>query len=99
MPVFKGSRYNKANTVEIVENNTKKIFVGSPQELDKEALKNDYVIYVTRERDELDSIAFSSGIVPQQWWIIADLNDVFFAFDVKPLQRLVVPNIEILDRI
>ena len=96
MAIFNGSRYAGQHAVDLIKDNKRKVYIGLRDNFDKEKLKNKFSVYIVKEGDEIDLIAYKFGISPSQWWIIADLNDLFFAFDLHVGQSLIIPNQDIL---
>lgn len=47
--------------------------------------------------EELDSIADLYYKRDTDWWVIADVNDIFFMFDAKPGDVLLVPSRAMVD--
>ena len=96
MAIFAGSRYAGQVAVDVVKNGKKKTYIGLRDNFDKSKLKNYFFVYVVNEGDEIDLIAHKFGIDPSQWWIIADLNDLFFPLDLVPGSTLLIPSTKIL---
>lgn len=91
MPVFKGSRYENVSATVIQQNGKKKTFLHPRQFITQDDLNNDFTIQTVLEGEELDSIAFNNGGLPTKWWVIADVNNIQFAFDDFTGKSLVVP--------
>jgi len=100
MALFVGSRYRGLKVTEIIENDgTRKLFLHLRNTLNPETMKDKYSIYTVQQGDELDLIMKKHGMTPDQWWIIAELNNIFFAFDIAPGQKIVIPDISILENL
>jgi len=57
-----------------------------------EDLGDDYDIYTTQQGDELDELSFRFYGDDRFWWILADVNDLQFIFDLEPNIKLIIPS-------
>ncbi len=92
MPVFKGSRYEDVNFTALIEGNeSPKKFLHTRTPLEQRNLYDSFSIRSARSKEELDLISHMSGGFEDQWWIIADVNNIEKPWEIKPGTQLIVP--------
>lgn len=93
MPVFKGSRYEGVE-YDAIRDNTGQVrrILHPPPRVTLEELENDFQVRPVQSDDELDHIAFKFGAAERLWFVIADLNDIDFAWDLSDFKEIVVPD-------
>lgn len=92
MAVYRGSRYQgtKATGV-LVADGTIRPFMHLRDPLTSEDVETGFVSYETKSGDELDGLAFQAGGKSTLWWILADINEIFFSLDLPIGVNLTVP--------
>lgn len=56
--------------------------------------RRDDIIHVFKEGERLDLLAWYYLRDPKLWWVIAEYNDISWAFDIEPGTQLRVPTYE-----
>jgi hypothetical protein len=80
--IYEGSRYDGERVVQVKDH------LGRMQpaiyiRLDVDSQFFQFDVYVTKEGDRLDNIAFDAYDDPEMWWIIARANpEVFYSDDI-----------------
>jgi hypothetical protein len=93
MPVFKGSRYEGVE-YDAIRDNTGQVrrILHPPPRVALEELENDFQVLPVQAGDELDMLAFKFSGAERRWFVIADLNDIDFAWDLSDFKEIVVPD-------
>lgn len=93
MPVFKGSRYEGVE-FDAIRDNTGQVrkVLHPPPRVTLEELENDFQVLPVQASDELDMLAYLFGGAERKWYVIADLNDIDFAWDLSGFKEIVVPD-------
>lgn len=97
MAVFKGSRYENSDIVRIVDsNNVARSYVPRGDALRPVDLENNYFIHQKKETQELDAISYGFGYPPTKWWVIGEVNQIFFGFDIANGTQVSVPETDLM---
>lgn len=93
MTIFRGSRYSRLKVTNIRDVNGRlRQFLHDRSITDIEDLLGDFTLFTVTIADRLDNIAFENSGRPTLWWVIADINGLQGLFDIKPGDKLVIPN-------
>lgn len=92
MPIFKQSRYNGSSFVSLrfQDGQTKK-FVLSQEPASFSSIGTDWIEHVVQQGEELDYLAHVYGGDESLWWLIAEVNNIIWPWDIKEGTRLVIP--------
>ena len=93
MTIFRGSRYERVpfTGIKTVDGKTRKMLhdrrIFSLDDVTDSSIEH------TIEGDEaLDSLAERYYGDDRLWWVIADVNDILFAFDFSPGDIIIIPD-------
>jgi len=97
VPILRGSRYQGVALTGIKDQdgkerkliNDRRIF--SIKDVGEDAIE--HTIVGQQQLDNLAEIYYKDD---KLWWVIADVNDIFFMLDVVPGQTVIVPNPDII---
>jgi hypothetical protein len=95
--IFKGSRYETVREfTPIVDTETGKVrnFLHNRRVLSKRDIGQGFFTHVVKVGELLDGIAYIYYGLETLWWVIADINDLFYIFDIFPGQILIVPTLD-----
>ena len=97
MAILRGSRYQGVpiTGVRNVEGNERK-FINDRRIFSLDDVGEDAIEHTLVGGEELDSLASRYYDDDKLYWLIADVNDILFPFDVEPGQVIVVPNPDIV---
>ena len=99
MAVFQGSRYaNESVTPIKFDSGEVKHYLHMRLQIRQEELNFDLVEDNVQEDEEFQDYAASvfAGRA-DRWWLLAEMNEVFFPYDLKLGQRTVLPSKALLD--
>ncbi len=100
MPIFQGSRYAGLAFTAIRDAvGTVRKFLHSRTPKNEDDLSPGVKIIEHERGEELDKYAWENGEPERHWWLIADVNDVFFAFDIETGKELAIPQAELFREI
>ena len=91
--ILRGSRYVGIpyTGIKTVDGKTKKFLhdrrIYSVDDVGENAIEHE-----VKGEETLDSLADFYYKNDQLWWLIADVNDILFAFDIQPGDVLVIPD-------
>jgi hypothetical protein len=100
MAIFEGSRYKNLGYIGIrqTDGSTKR-FLDARRPLTIDDVRGEFVIHPVQGGEVLDLLAYRYYGDESKWWIIAEVNDIFFMYDIVPGQQLVIPNKKILEKL
>lgn len=92
MSILRGSRYQGVpfTGIKTLDGKTRK-FLHDRRIFSAKDIGTNSIEYVVQGEEELDSIADKFYDDETLWWLIADVNDIEFAFDVAPGDIIIVP--------
>ena len=93
MPIFSGSRYEGVDItgIKTLDGNIRK-FLHDRRIFSREDIGPDSIEHVVSGDEQLDGLAETFYGDQNLWWLIADVNDIHFALDLAPGQRLLIPS-------
>lgn len=98
MPVFRYSRYDGSSYVGLrFDDGSAKRFVQAQTPLSVDDVYEDWVEHEVQGGEELDQLAFAYGGDERLWWMIAEVNNIMWPWDIESGTRLIIP-IEALRR-
>lgn len=98
MPIYSGSRYQGVDYTGTLDRNGKeRKLLHDRRIFSLDDVKDDAIEHTVSGKERLDTIADTYYQDEDLWYLIADVNDVFYKDDVVPGQVLVIPNPEIVD--
>lgn len=99
MPVFRGSRYEGVPFTGILgEDGRVRKFLHARKSLQFEDGQTIAVVHQHQVGDELDALVSRVAGKPRLWWVVADMSDVLFPFDIEPGREITVPVAELNQR-
>jgi len=98
MSIFSGSRYEGVNLIAIQENGTTRVLFEDREPISLDDFAGDPIQVTVQVSDEIDFIAARFYGRSTLWWIIADVNDLFFPFTLTEGQVLLLPPIDFVRR-
>jgi hypothetical protein len=99
VPVFRGSRYENVKFTGILgEDGKVRKFLHARDPLNVQEVRGPFLIHPFQRGDELDSITHRVAGKPRLWWLLADINDIFFPLDIEPGTELLIPGVELQER-
>lgn len=101
MSVFKDSRYADLTYLAIQDEVTgeTKLFLDSPEPLKVEDMEGEFTTHTVEAEETLDLIAYIHYRDERLWRQIAEVNDIFFFYDIVPGQTLIIPDKNVFDQI
>lgn len=101
MGVFKDSRYANSTFLAIQDEVTgvTKLLLDSPEPLRLEQLEGEFTTHTVQAEETLDLIAYIHYQDERLWRQIAEVNDIFFFYDIVPGQTLIIPDKNVFDQI
>lgn len=102
MAIFKGSRYETVTEVTpIVDRPDRKVrlFLHNRKFYLRENTKTPFTIHEVVNGQLIDMIAYAYYGDERLWWLIADYNDLDYAWDLFPGQILLIPTKKVLSGI
>lgn len=95
MPVYRGSRYDGVAVTALKDTSNRQIrFLHNRTPLVQDELIGPATLYEMVEGDDLDKIAFLRARDETKWFWIADLNEIFWPFDMDEGTEILVPSVE-----
>jgi len=95
MPVYRGSRYDGVSTTPLTDVNNRMIrYLHNRTPLTQNDLVGPAYRYELRQGDDLDRLSFLRSGEERLWFLIAELNEVFWPFDLGPEDELLIPSEE-----
>jgi len=92
MPVYPGSRYQGVGRSAIERTaGVLDTILHTRERLKAEDLGEGYVVHTVETGDELDLLAWYYGGKARLGWLIADVNELVFPFDLEVGQELIIP--------
>jgi hypothetical protein len=99
MPVFRGSRYENVKFTGILgEDGKVRKFLHAREPLNPQEVRGPFTLLAFQRGDELDAITHRAAGKSRLWWVLADINDIFFPLDIEPGTELTVPVRELQER-
>jgi len=93
MPVFKGSRYEESRAISIDVDGIIKLDIDKGKEFDFDDLKeDDYSIYPVQRGETLESIAYKFTGRSENYYIIAQVNNIYDPFISLEGKDLIIPS-------
>lgn len=92
MPVFRNSRYDGSSYIGLTLSDGKiKRWVAPQSPMTVDDISADWVEHVVEGPQDLDMLALAYGGKEQFWWMIAEVNNIMFPWDIAIGTRLIVP--------
>ena len=95
MGIFAGSRYEGVEYVKIIDTDGK----SKQYLLQRKPISPDDVltfnVHWLKEKEELDLIADEVFADGRKWWIIAEVNEIDFPFDLEAGTKIIIPTLDI----
>jgi len=92
MAIFKGSRYEDGKFTALKTSAGKvKKFVHPRYGYSSALLANGSSLVNLKEGELFDEIMFEISGKEEDWWVLAEANDVFFALDLTGINRIIIP--------
>jgi hypothetical protein len=93
MAIYRGSRYEGVGYIGIEKNGITKKFLDSRVPLSKDDfITGNNKIHRARAGEMLDFLAYLYYKDERLWWLIAEVNDIYFMHDVYAGQELFIPD-------
>ena len=91
--IFRGSRYESVafTGVKTLDGKTRKM-LHDRRIFSLDDVSDSAIEHVVQGEETLDALADRFYKDDRLWWIIADVNDILFAFDLQPGDILVIPD-------
>lgn len=99
MSIFRGSRYSTVKNftdVKIKKTLKTKYLMHNRRVFSRNDVKENFVLHTVGIGEIIDKIAWTYYRDSTLWWIIADVNELDYAFDLYPGQILTIPNKDVL---
>ena len=99
MAIFLGSRYEGVDFTTVIDSdgNSRK-FLHRRQHLSPQDI-TDFVVKELLTGEELDLISYNSYGDEKDYWVISDVNGIFFPLDLVFGQEIVVPSRDIKETV
>lgn len=94
MSIFSGSRYNSVKEYTPVVNRPDgkvRNFLHNRKVFSIDEVKENFTRYEVVNGDLIDKIAYEFYGDETLWWLIADVNNIDYAWDLRPGQILTIP--------
>jgi len=92
MPVFRNSRYDGSSYIGItLSDGSVKRWVEAQTPMTVDDTADDWIEHVVEGPEDLDALALAYGGLEQFWWMIAEVNNILFPWDITAGTRLIVP--------
>jgi len=97
MAILRGSRYEGVpfTGIKTTDGKTKKL-LHDRRVFTREDIGQDFIEHTIEGEEELDALADRYYKNDELWWLIADVNNKFFMFDVTVGETIVVPSPSVL---
>ena len=97
MPILSGSRHEGVPYTGIKTTDGKiRKFLHDRRVYSQEDVGENAIEHIVQGEETLDSLADRYYNDDTLWWLLADVNNIFFAFDLEPGQTLTIPDPSIL---
>ena len=97
MAIYRGSRYEGVDKTGIkFADGSERVLLHDRRIFSNNDLGEDSIQHTVEAGEELDSIAYNFYGDDGLWWLIADVNDILYIFDVAPGDILTIPNPDIV---
>ena len=98
MTIFKGSRYEGVPRTGIRDlSGQTRDFLHDRRIFSAKDLEQNSFVHTLVGGEELDALAHRYYGDETLWYLIADVNDIFFMFDAQPGDELIIPDLSILN--
>jgi len=95
--IYSGSRYEGVAFTGLKTTDGKaRKFLHNRKIFSQSDIKENAIEHTVAGEETLDALAQKYYKNDRLWWLIADVNDVFFFYDVVPGQVLLIPDPEVL---
>lgn len=95
--IFTGSRYEGVAFTGIkTRAGEERKFLHDRRVFSKEDIGTASIEYTIQGEEQLDGLAERFYQDQTLWWLIADVNDIFFALDLAPGDVLIIPTKEVV---
>ncbi len=92
MSIFRGSRYEGTNVTGVRDSSgTVRAFLHNRVSVTQDDIGSNFIIHTVKEGEDLDLLAFRFGGKSRLWWVIADINEIPFSFDIQIGQEILIP--------
>lgn len=72
-------------------------FLHNRRVFSKDDIKENFTIHNLQSGQLLDELAFIYYGNEELWWIIADINQIEYPFDLIPGSTLTIPNLDVIE--
>lgn len=98
MAVFEGSRYEGLPYIGIrYPSGITKRFLGARRPLSRNDIVGEFDVHRVEAGEVLDLLAYQYYGDENLWHLIAEVNDLFFAYDLTPGMELIIPPRDLAD--
>lgn len=98
MPILSGSRYERVNLVLIATPTRTRVLMEDRDPLTLDDVDGEPIQLTVQEGDEIDELAFRFSGKHRLWWIIAEVNNLEFPYELESGTTLLIPPREFLAR-
>ena len=100
MPIFQGSRYAGVPFTGVRDRvGVVRRFLHSRVPFTEDDLAPGVAVHEYQHGEELDELSHKFGAFERDWWLIADVNGVLFAFDIEIGTPLLIPQPELFQSV
>ena len=100
MGVYKGSRYEGVGAMALLESDGKvRMVLNSRTPFTMEDVGDNFIMHKVTAGEQLDEIAYRYYKKEWLWYLIADVNQIFWPQDLAPRTELVIPMGELPTRL
>lgn len=98
MPIPAGSRYEGVNLVVIATKERTRVLMEDREPITIDDLDSEPLRHSVQIGDEISSLAKRFGGKEKLWWIIADINELEFPYELEPGTTILIPSQEFFAR-
>lgn len=91
MPILSGSRYEGISLIAISDGTRTRVLMEDREPISVDAIGPNPIHHVVQEGDEIDALARRFGGNERLWWVIADVNDLDFPYELETGAALIIP--------
>jgi hypothetical protein len=106
MPVFEGSRYSGVQFTALRDASGRVIrYLHNREPVTQKQLNDPTILAPIQEQEDLDSLAHLLTGTSTKWHLIAEVNEIFWAFDqeeggqLEPGTELIIPSVDEMRRL
>jgi hypothetical protein len=100
MPIFIGSRYAglPITTIRNYEGELKQ-YIHLREAIKQMDITEDYILYTVQQGEVLDQISYQYYKEERFWWMLAEINNLVYPYNLYAGQNLIIPNQRFAERV